>query len=92
MDARPGRSFKRLPGPLDVRRAGPGQAGDDGTPDGRCNRLHCGKVAFRGDGKAGFDDVHAQAVELVRQPQLFLHVHAASRRLLAVAQASCRIP
>ena len=86
MDARPGSSFNRLPGALDIRRAGAGQPGDDGTPNGRRNRLHCGKIAFRGDGEAGFDDVHAQAVELVRQAQLFLHVHAASGRLLAIAK------
>ena len=88
MDARPGGSLEGLPGALDIGRAGAGQAGNDGTPDGGGNRLHRGKVAFRGDGEAGFDDIHAQAVELVRQPQLLLHVHAASRRLLAVAQGS----
>ncbi len=86
VDARPGRSLQRLPGPLDVRRAGPRQAGNDGPPNGRGNGLHRGKVAFRGDGEAGLDDVHAQPVELVRQAQLFLHVHAAPGRLLAVAQ------
>ncbi len=88
VNARPRGSLEGLPGALDIGGAGPGQGGDDGSPDGGGNRLHRGKVAFRGDGKAGFDDVHAQAVELVRQPQLLLHVHAASRRLLAIAQGS----
>ena len=60
-------------------RARPGQRRNDRTPNGGGNGLHRGKVAFRGDGKAGLDHVHAQAVELVRQTQLFLHVHAASR-------------
>ena len=88
MNAGPGGSLERLPGTFDVGRAGAGQGGDDGPPDGRRNRLHRGKVAFGSDGEAGFDDVNAQAVKLVRQSQLFLHVHAASRRLLAVAKGS----
>ena len=87
MNAGPGGVLKRLPGALDVGSAGAGQAGDDGPPDGGGNRLHGGKVAFGSDGEAGFDDVNAQAVKLVRQSQLFLHVHAASRRLLAVAKS-----
>ena len=37
-------------------------------------------------GEPGLDYIHAQPVELMRQPQLFLLVHAASRRLLAIAK------
>ena len=92
MDARPGRSFDRLPGPLDVRRAGAGQARDDGTANRRRDGLHRREIAFRGDGKSGFDDVHAQAIELMRQAQLLLHVHAAPGRLLAIAQGSVEYP
>ena len=80
-------SLQGLPGALDVGGAGARQAGDDGSPDRRGDRLHRLKVAIGGDGEAGLDHVHTQAVELVSQPQLLLHVHAATWRLLAVAQA-----
>ena len=38
-------------------------------------------------GKPGFNHVDAQTVELVRQTQLFLVVHAAAGRLFSVAQS-----
>ena len=37
-------------------------------------------------GKTRLDHIHAQTVELVSQAQLFLLVHAAARRLLAIAK------
>ena len=58
-----------------------------GTPDGRSNRLHRFKVAFRGDRESGFDHVHAQPVKLPRHAHLLAHVHAATRRLLAIPQS-----
>ena len=49
-------------------------------------RLHGFEVAIGGDRESGFDHVHAEAVELLGQVQLFLHIHAAARRLLAVTK------
>ena len=47
---------------------------------------HGFEVAWRGDGKASLDDVHAQIHERLRNLQFFFKVHAAAWRLLAVAQ------
>ena len=49
----------------------------------RCDGL---EITLRGDGKAGLDDVHAEALKLVGHSQLFVGVHAAAGRLFAVAQ------
>ena len=51
------------------------------------NGLHRGEIAVRSDGKPSLDYVHAEAVKLVRQAQLFLHVHAAAGGLFAIAQS-----
>ena len=63
-----------------------GQAGDDRPPHGAGNGAHRFEVAVRRDREAGLDDVHAKAIELLRQPQLLGRGHAEARRLLAVAQ------
>ena len=44
------------------------------------------EIPRRGDGEAGFDDVHAQLFQLPGQAQLLLHVHGKAGGLLAVAQ------
>src|SRR5712692_1498156 len=44
------------------------------------------EVALGGDREAGFQDVHTQLDELARHAQLVAGVHAAPRRLLAIAQ------
>src|SRR5437899_500649 len=87
MDARASRALQRLPGTLNVLTAGSRQTGNDGPSNGCGDCLHGGKVAFGCDGEARLDYVNAKAVKLVRQPQLFLHVHAASGRLLAIAKS-----
>ena len=60
--------------------------GDSWTRDRGGNGLHRGKVTIGGDWEACLDYIHTEAVELSSQPDLFLHIHAATRRLLAVAQ------
>jgi hypothetical protein len=52
--------------------------GGDG-PDG-------GKIALRGDGKPGLDNIDAQRLELARQAYLLLQIHRTAGRLLAVTQ------
>src|SRR5262249_33239485 len=85
MDAGMSSVLKRFPGALDVKPAGPSQSGDDGAPDHSGNRLYRFKVAIGSDGEPGFNHIHTQAIELVRQTQLFLLVHAATGRLLSVS-------
>src|SRR5271157_1019428 len=86
VDARVRGSLQRLPGPVHVAGASASQTRDDGTPH-RCGDLLYGfEVAIGRDGKSGFDHVHAESVELLGQAQLFLHIHAATRRLLAVTK------
>src|SRR5262249_4117684 len=44
----------------------------------------CGKVALRSDWESGFDDIHAETVQVLRKTELFLHIHAATWRLFTV--------
>ena len=75
-----------LPGALNVGTAGASQASNDRTTHHRRDRPHRLEVTVRGDGETGLNHVHSQTVELVSQAQLFLLVHAATRRLLAIAK------
>ena len=52
--------------------------------------LHGLEIALRGDGEAGLDDVDAEAFQLVGDGQLLIGVHAAARRLLAIAQGGVK--
>src|SRR5581483_3503573 len=80
------RVLQRFPGALDVWAASAGKPRDNGPPDRLRNRLHRLEVAIRGDRKSSLDYIHAQTVKLLRQSQLLLLVHAAARRLLAIAK------
>ena len=86
VDARVRGSLQRLPGPVHVARTSAGQTGDDGTPHRGRDALYGFEVAIGGDGESGLDHVHAEAVELLGQVQLFRHIHTAARRLLAVTK------
>ena len=86
MNARTGRILESLPGSFNVHGTCAGQSSDDRPSNGGSHGLHGFEIAIRGNGKAGFDHVHAQAIELLRHPQLFLDVHAAAWRLFAVPQ------
>src|SRR5258708_33823300 len=78
--------FQSLPGALDIRTTGARQRGNDRTMHDSRNAADRLEITFGGDGKAGFDYVNAQAVELMRQTQLLLMVHAATGRLFSVAK------
>jgi len=86
MDARMRRGLDGLPGPVDVHFVGAGQTRHLGFPDDAGNLPDCVEVSFRGDGKPGLDDIHAEIFELPGQKQFFLRVHAVAGRLLSVAQ------
>jgi hypothetical protein len=47
-----------------------GKSGDDRSPDGIRDLLDTAQVALRRCREAGFDDVHAEHVELASQSQL----------------------
>src|SRR5215471_8644190 len=79
-------SLQGLPCAFNVRGAGSGQAGDDRPANVGRDRLNRFEVSLRGDGEAGFDDIHAEAVKLPRHAQFLLHVHAAAWGLLAIAE------
>ena len=86
MDARVPRMFHRVPAAVDILVIGPRQSADD-----RCLRLlgdvaHGGEIAFRGDGKARLDDVHAHVVQQGGNFQLFGMGHGGAGALFAVAQ------
>jgi hypothetical protein len=62
------------------------QAGDDGAVDLAGDRLDGLEVARRGDREARFDDVHAEARELMGDLQLLCGVERDPGGLLTVAQ------
>src|SRR5271157_2251095 len=71
---------------FDIFGGGASQRSDARLPYGLGNRSDGCKVALRGHGEAGLDDVYPQVLQGVRHGQLFLRRHAATGRLLAVAQ------
>src|SRR5450432_4782357 len=72
-------------GALDVGRHAAGQRRDLDVHLGT-HGAHGLEVALGRDGEPGLEDVHAEVAELVRHAQLLGHGHAATGRLLAVAQ------
>src|SRR5260370_1254376 len=86
VNTRAGSVFQSFPGTFDIRTAGSRQSSNNGAADDRGDGPYGFKVAIGGNGEPGFDHVGAQTVELMRQPQFFLMVHAAPGRLLSVAQ------
>src|SRR5687767_7732538 len=86
VDARAGRVLQGAPGAIDVCRDGARQPGDDWAPHrggDSANRL---KISVRGNWEAGLDDVHAKAIELLREAELFGRSHAEPGGLLAVTK------
>src|SRR6266702_1295538 len=86
VDARALCVLDRLEAALDVAEAGARQPGDGRPLDGPGDLAHRLEVALAGHGKAGLDDVDAQARELLGDLQLGLGVQVDARRLLAVPQ------
>ncbi len=84
VDAWPLGVFERLPGAVDVGVGTARQAGDHWAFDLARHCAYSLKVAWRGDRKAGLDDIDTQILQRVRDFQLLGEVHAAARALLAV--------
>src|SRR5580692_7171939 len=86
MNARPRCDFEGFPRAFNVPGTGTGESSDNWTPHRSSNDSHGGEITFRSDGEPSLDDIDAQPVELMRHTQFLGYVHAATRRLFAVAQ------
>ena len=64
----------------------------DAPRTSRATALHRLEVALARDREAGLDHVDAEPLELARDRELLVEVHAAARRLLAVAQRRVEDP
>src|SRR6476646_1465278 len=88
MDTRVDSSFEGLPGALDVGVATASQSRDHGPANLAGHKLHGVEIPFGGNGESGLDYIYAQAVKLASHAEFLIGGHAASRRLLPVAQRS----
>ena len=61
-------------------------AATDAFADGAGHRHDAFEVRRRGDGETGLDDVHAETLEVARQPDLVGRAHAEPGGLLAISQ------
>jgi hypothetical protein len=79
-------AFFRASAAREMSRSFARQGTNGGLLDVVGNGLDRFKVAIAGGSKARFDHVHAQALELPGDAQLFVARHGGSRRLFAIAQ------
>src|SRR5688572_25568118 len=86
MDARTGRLLQRAPRAIDVGGNGTRESGDDWPPHRAGHRAHRLVIAIGRNRESRFNDVHAQAIELLSETQLFRRGHAETGGLLAVAK------
>ena len=77
---------ERARGFVDVLLAAAGERGNHGTAHLAGDVRHGVGVGRRGDGKARFDDVHAQRVQRPGHLHFRRHFQRKPRRLFAVAQ------
>jgi len=87
VDARGGCWLDGAGGGFNVFPFGSGESCDARALNFTCYGAHRFEIAVGCDRKASLDYVHSQSVELVRQTQLFLLVHAAARRLLSISKS-----
>ena len=86
VDPSVGGAFEGLPSSIDVLFVTTRQAANRRTADGVGNFAYGLKIAGRRNREPGFNHVHAQIDQSVRHLELFAQIHAATRRLLAVAK------
>jgi hypothetical protein len=86
VDALLHRRGDRLAGPDDVGLARAREPADHRSPHLAGDEVDGLEIPVGTDGEAGFNDVDAEAGELMRHLQLLLDVHGRAGRLLAVAQ------
>src|SRR5216110_2558782 len=63
------------------------QPGNNRTRNRCRDSLHSREVSVRSDRKASLDDVNAKLIQLPPQAYFLLYVHAATWRLLSIAQS-----
>ena len=86
VDARVPGALERFPGAIDVAGQRAAQARHDRVAERLGHGFHRLEVAIRRDRESGFDNVDAQLLELLGEPQLLFQVHRAPGRLLTVTQ------
>ena len=86
MDAVAGGGFDGAGGGLDVFALGAGEGGDDVARGPRGRWYGRRRVALRGDGEAGLEDVDAEGRDLMGHAEFFVVMHGAAGGLLAVAE------
>ena len=79
-------AFYRIPGIFDILPPRSGKRGYGRIFYFRCNGFHARKIAGRYDGKARFNDIHVQTLQLLCHSDFFLNAHAEARSLLPVAE------
>ena len=84
LDPDPRCALQGSPGFIDVLRLGTGQTRDDGALDFMGDPFDRLEIARGAEGEPGLDDVHIQPGELLRDHQLFFHIHARAGGLLSV--------
>src|SRR5438477_5112764 len=82
-----GRAPQSLRSPDHVRLGGAAKCGHRHVATFSRDRFDRREIAIRRDRKARLDNIDAQALELSRQAKLFLEIHRAARRLLAIPQS-----
>ncbi|OPY66384.1 MAG: hypothetical protein A4E57_02823 [Syntrophorhabdaceae bacterium PtaU1.Bin034] len=73
-----------FPRPVDIFEIGPGKTRDLALSHDLGDLPDRFKVAFGGNGKAGFDDVNAKRLKLLCNPKLLLGVHRVAGRLFTI--------
>ena len=86
MNARLLGALDRFQSAVDIALLGARQADDARPANLLADPAHRFEIAVRRGGKAGFDHVDAEFLQLARDHDFLLHGHARARRLLAVAQ------
>ena len=92
VDPRPTRRLDGPPRALDVHLARPRESADDRVLELLGNRPHRLEIPVAGNREARLDHVHPQPLQLSGEGELLLQIHAAARRLLAVAQGRVEDP
>ena len=86
METRHGGRLERAQRRVDIELKGASQRCHAAGLELGCNGANAFEIAVGGDGEAGFDDVHAEKLELAGEAQLLVSIHREARRLLAVAK------
>ena len=79
-----------VPGGLDIALGRACKRADGGVLNHLCDRADRLGVAWAGGGKAGFDDVNTQLLQLAGNPHFFVAGHRRARALLAVAECGVK--